>query len=241
MFLARLRRIATNLLFITAAAIVVFACAHRVSRITLLPPPDLREPADRFTGARLQSLADNAQLCRIVLEEAGIRHSILPARATPEGCGYTAAVRLTPTPGAPAWAPAGLATACPVAAALVLWERDVLRPAAQRHFGEPVARVDHYGAYSCRRLYGRETGSFSEHARANAVDVAGFQLRSGRTITLARHWNGTAAEQAFLRDIRDGACRTFATVLSPDYNAAHADHFHFDQAARGRVGRGVCR
>jgi hypothetical protein len=28
-------------------------------------------------------------------------------------------------------------------------------------------------------------------------------------------------------------------VLSPDYNAAHADHLHFDQEARGFGG--VCR
>ena len=40
--------------------------------------------------------------------------------------------------------------------------------------------------------------------------------------------------------LRDGACGLFATVLSPDYNAAHRDHFHLDQAARGRFG-GVCR
>ena len=32
---------------------------------------------------------------------------------------------------------------------------------------------------------------------------------------------------------RDAACEVFGTVLSPDYNAAHADHLHFDQAARG--------
>jgi hypothetical protein len=31
----------------------------------------------------------------------------------------------------------------------------------------------------------------------------------------------------------------FGTVLSPEYNAAHADHFHLDQAAR--TFGGVCR
>ncbi|MGB3930458.1 MAG: extensin family protein, partial [Sphingobium sp.] len=25
----------------------------------------------------------------------------------------------------------------------------------------------------------------------------------------------------------------FSTVLSPDYNAAHHDHFHFDMGGRG--------
>ena len=38
---------------------------------------------------------------------------------------------------------------------------------------------------------------------------------------------------------RDAACEVFGTVLSPDYNAAHADHFHLDQEVRGWGG--VCR
>ena len=44
---------------------------------------------------------------------------------------------------------------------------------------------------------------------------------------------------SFLHRLRDGACRVFGTVLSPDYNAAHSDHLHLDQAARGFGG--VCR
>ena len=43
-------------------------------------------------------------------------------------------------------------------------------------------------------------------------------------------------EAAFLRDVRDGACDWFDIVLGPDYNAAHADHFHFD-----RGGGRICR
>ena len=46
-------------------------------------------------------------------------------------------------------------------------------------------------------------------------------------------------EARFLRRARDEACTVFGTVLSPDYNAAHADHLHLDQAARGFGG--VCR
>jgi hypothetical protein len=40
--------------------------------------------------------------------------------------------------------------------------------------------------------------------------------------------------------VRDGACRLFATVLSPDYNAAHRDHLHLDEAKRGAMWR-ACR
>lgn len=40
-------------------------------------------------------------------------------------------------------------------------------------------------------------------------------------------------EQQFLRRIRDDACGLFGTVLSPEYNAAHRDHLHFDGASFG--------
>jgi len=38
-----------------------------------------------------------------------------------------------------------------------------------------------------------------------------------------RDWNGDTPKAEFLREVRDGSCRLFSTVLSPDYNAARAD------------------
>jgi hypothetical protein len=60
-------------------------------------------------------------------------------------------------------------------------------------------------------------------------------------VSVVNDWTAGGAEAAFLREVRDGACRVFATVLSPDYNAAHRDHLHFDQAARGARGWRGCR
>jgi hypothetical protein len=116
-----------------------------------------------------------------------------------------------------------------------------VQPAALRHFGQRVAGIDHFGSYSCRRLYGRDAGAWSEHASARAVDIAGFRLEDGRRISVAADWSGEGAAAAFLREVRDGACDLFATVLSPDYNAAHRDHLHFDHAARGATGWRGCR
>ena len=96
-------------------------------------------------------------------------------------------------------------------------------------------------AIRCRRLYGRDSGSWSEHARANAVDIAGFTLADGTRISVAGDWEEEGARGRFLKEVRDGACRLFATVLSPDYNAAHRDHFHLDQAGRGAMGWRACR
>ena len=44
----------------------------------------------------------------------------------------------------------------------------------------------------------------------------------------------TSAEATFLRRLHKGACGTFGTVLGPEANEAHRDHFHFDLAARRR-------
>ena len=83
-------------------------------------------------------------------------------------------------------------------------------------------------------------GRLSEHARANALDVAAFTLQGGRRISVLGDWQAAAApaappaaeadpKAAFLRQVRDGACQGFAAVLGPDYNAAHRDHFHLDR------------
>ena len=129
-------------------------------------------------------------------------------------------------------------TSCPVAVALTLWQRDALAPAAREIFGREVAGIEHLGAYSCRRMYGRSEGQWSEHATANAIDIAGFLLTDGTRISVLDDWKGNAARARFLRRVRDAACDDFATVLSPDYNSAHADHLHFDMTGRWR---GVCR
>jgi hypothetical protein len=44
----------------------------------------------------------------------------------------------------------------------------------------------------------------------------------------------TSVEANFLRRLHRGACGTFGTVLGPEANEAHRDHFHFDLAARKR-------
>ena len=68
----------------------------------------------------------------------------------------------------------------------------------------------------------------SQHATANAFDIAGFELADGRAVNLLSHWDGKGPEAQFLREVRDGLCEWFNVTLSPDYNALHADHFHVD-------------
>jgi hypothetical protein len=197
-------------------------------------PLDLGDPPGWATQRKLAALRSDPAECRAVLERSGVAFTALPAAG--EGvCRREDRTVLDETP----LAPSAPASTCAVAAATVLWLRQSVQPAAEELLGSPVARVEHFGAFSCRRLYGRDEGPWSEHATGNALDVAGFVLEDGRRIRVAGDWTGEGDEAAFLRRARDEACGVFGTVLSPDYNAAHADHLHFDQAARGFGG--VCR
>lgn len=203
---------------------------------------DLGADTGPLTGRRLTALTGDAPACRAAMDRAGIRYDRLAPVVREQGCGYSDGVRLTP--GGPAsidYRPAGLGVACPVAAALAVWEWSVVQPIARRLLGQRVAAIEHFGSYNCRRMYGRDSGAWSEHATADAVDIAGFVLEDGRRLTIVRDWQGDGPDATFLRRVRDGACDSFATVLSPDYNAAHRDHLHLDQAERGATGWRACR
>ena len=202
---------------------------------------DLRHPVGMFTLRKLAALGERPDQCRALLQEAGIGDAPAPPRSRGPDCGYADGMRLVRDGRTVVFTPTGLVTSCPVAAALALFERDVLQPAARRHFGTKVSIIDHAGSYSCRRLYGRAEGGFSEHATADAIDITGFRLADGTRVSVLHDWDGTGPKARFLHDVRGGACELFATVLSPDYNDAHADHLHFDQAKRGKMGWSLCR
>lgn len=203
---------------------------------------DLAQPVGAFTGRKLASLDRDGDACRAALERAGIRFTALPPRSGEEQCGYRDGVRFTAQGALDIrYRPGDLGTSCPVAAALALWEWHVVQPAAIEQFGSKVAAIEHFGSYSCRRVYGRSEGSWSEHATANAIDVAAFRLEDGTRISVVGDWQDGGAKSEFLKEVRNGACELFATVLSPDYNAAHRDHLHLDQANRGSFGWRGCR
>ncbi|MET0238766.1 MAG: extensin family protein [Sphingobium sp.] len=201
----------------------------------------LADPLGKFTGRKLAALTGETRQCLALLDGAKVAYTALPPRKEGQ-CGYEDAVRMRTSDALNlSWRPADLGVSCPVAAALMLWNREVVQPAAERHLGARVIRLDTFGSYNCRRMYGRDTGDWSEHSTADAVDIAAFRLDDGRSIGVKADWSGDPTRAAFLRDVRDGACELFSTVLSPDYNAAHADHLHLDQAERGNKGWRACR
>ncbi|MET3436641.1 extensin family protein [Sphingomonas sp. 1185] len=240
-----LRRWTTLVVALAGAAmlgLLLWSMARRHPQDMPWTPLDLGQPVGLFTGRKLTALTQDHAQCLALLERAGIRHSRLPDRRDGPQCGYDDVVRFT-AGGARTigYRPASLGISCPVAASLALWEWDSVQPAARDLLGAQVVAIDHLGSYNCRRISGRSSSDWSEHASANAIDVAGFRLSDGRRISVARDWKDDGPAGRFLHRVRDDACRLFATTLSPDYNAAHADHFHLDQAYRGPMGWRACR
>ena len=141
-------------------------------------------------------------------------------------CGWDEA-RIVYGTDATVFAPGESNMQCPLSVAVFLWQREV-DTLARRHFDQGLAKIHHMGTYSCRRQRGNGSGRWSEHAFANAWDVAGFELEDGTLIRVLTGWDGERDEANFLREVRSAACGLFRVTLSPDYNAAHADHFHLD-------------
>jgi len=191
-------------------------------------PLDVAASPNLLTRYKLSRVSGDADRCREVLGTTPVRFERLKDSVTGPGCGFEDAVLVSRTSidiGEE------ISLSCRAALSVAMWERHILQPAAYRHFGASVVRIEHFGSYSCRNVYGRRSAARSRHATADAWDVAGFVLSDGRHIRVARDWHSTEPAGAFLRELRDGACKFFDGVLSPDYNAAHRDHLHLDRGS----------
>ncbi len=207
---------------------------------------DVAAPPNFLTAVKLSRARGDPQRCLAALAQTGMRYSVLPDRVTGPGCGFENAVLLREA-GVKLGAPVSLS--CPMALSFAMWERHALQPAAVLHGGQRVTAITHLGSYACRNINRGEGGApdappgkRSQHATADALDIAGFTLASGKSISVLRQWQADEAaavagpEALFLKEAHRGACRYFKGVLGPDYNAAHKDHFHLETGAYG-----ICR
>lgn len=116
---------------------------------------------------------------------------------------------------------------CGMASTFAAWARYGVGRAAEQILGSRVVRIETYGSYNCRNVAG--SSRRSGHATASAIDVSGFVLANGNRISVLDDWaGGTPAEKRFLRVVHASACKRFGTTLGPDYNPAHANHFHLE-------------
>lgn len=147
-----------------------------------------------------------------------------------KGCGVNDAVQLQSVSGVRLSQAAVMD--CVTAKALKTWVDNVAKPAFAKRGELRSLRVAAH--YSCRTRNNLPGAKISEHGRGRAIDISGFQLKNGAEISVLTGWDAAATRKA-LRQIHKGACGPFGTVLGPNSDRFHRDHFHFD-TARQRSG-----
>lgn len=230
--MARRRRTSRRLL-----AVVVLSAVGMAFWLGLVPPRlspfaplDLATRDPWFLDFRLAALKTDPALCTSVLKLPVIAASTIEDQPFANGCGWRTAVRVSEAAGARLSADK---LSCPMAAALAMWMEHEVQPAAARLLASSVTGLKHFGTYACRNIVGSKgLSSFrSQHASANAIDISAFQLADGRIVSVLKDWKGAGPEAEFLRTVHTRACRYFRVAIGPDFNAAHANHFHFDRGA----------
>ncbi|ULB10311.1 extensin family protein [Cereibacter azotoformans] len=138
------------------------------------------------------------------------------------GCGIAEPVQVTSIDGVALSMAATMD--CGTARALKTWINRGLRP----NVPSDVVRLEIAGAYTCRSRNNQRGNPISEHGRGKAVDISGFTLANGKSVSIARDWG----REKMIRASHKAACGIFGTTLGPGSDGFHEDHLHFDTVAR---------
>ncbi|MCP8883289.1 extensin family protein [Devosia sp. XJ19-1] len=126
-------------------------------------------------------------------------------------------------------------TNCQMAGALADWVGAV-DLYARAAMNSAVVSVTTGTSFMCRNRLSAADGFVSEHGFANALDIVGFTLANGRVINVESDWLPMSApEGRLLRQAHGAACGRFTTVLGPEADADHQDHFHLDLGCHGQT------
>lgn len=226
-----LRRFFWPAVFALIAGLGWLGWQHLPRQYNPFAPLHVADPLTPLTKFKLRRLRSDAAYCTAALETAPLRMVPRPNAGSAE-CPLPDAVQVQA--GTTGLSSSFLAS-CPLAVSYALWERHVLQPLAQQHFGQAASRVTHLGSYACRNVRGGTRQS--EHATASAIDISAITLDSGRILSVEQQWSDDGAAGKFLRDLHRQGCRVFTMALGPAYDAAHHNHFHFGMGGRF----GLCR
>jgi hypothetical protein len=175
--------------------------------------------------------------CRLRLTEALAIAPSLPPITGPGECGAPDVVRLEavvlPDRSRVAIVPPATVR-CTLAEAIVSWVREDAAPRAA-DLGAPLRGLSNLASYDCRGRNGISGAPLSEHGKANALDIQGLKLASGRVIGLT----DPQAPKDFREGLKQSMCARFTTVLGPGSDGYHEEHVHVDLAER-RGGYRIC-
>ena len=188
-------------------------------------PMTLDAPPRWLAHWQINRLKWDGERCRDTLKTASrLDVMALADREMDAECRFENVVRATSSPVA--FIPRVTAT-CAVTAALY-WYQGQLADAASEHMGSKLIAITQLGTYACRNINNAKDGRRSQHASANAIDIAAFHFANGKRVSVLHDFGKPTPEGRFLDAAQAQACGIFNIVLGPRYNKQHADHFHLD-------------
>ncbi|WP_380053648.1 extensin family protein [Falsihalocynthiibacter sp. SS001] len=194
----------------------------RVARIAAAQPQVQKASLAVVTPQRIPT-SKKGSICGVA-EIRGQNLSAIPGKIN--GCGIQNPVRVTAVAGVPLSRAATMD--CGTAKALNAWVGKGVVPIVGR-LGGGVQRIDVVAGYNCRTRNNQRGAKISEHGKGRAVDISGITLNNGVFLSVLKGWN-SAAQGKLLRAMHKAACGPFGTVLGPNADRFHQDHFHFDTA-----------
>lgn len=151
------------------------------------------------------------------------------------GCGLDNGVKVTEVAGVALTQHATID--CNTAKALKTWVEKGVKPVVGRR-GGGVKSLRVVAHYACRTRNNQKGAKISEHGRGRALDIAAINLNDGSSMTVLDGWRSSKNGPP-LKKMHKAACGPFGTVLGPNADRFHRDHFHLD-TARYRSGT-YCR
>ena len=124
---------------------------------------------------------------------------------------------------------------CLFARRFATWVREVAAPLTLAYTGSKLSAISTEGAFVCRTRDNRATEKMSEHAKGNAIDIAGFRLENGRNVSVTVALAGSKVDGVLLQALRTTACGYFTTVLGPGSDELHKEHLHLDFGLHGQT------
>ena len=143
------------------------------------------------------------------------------------GCGIKNAVSVRSVSGVMLSRPATMD--CTTAKALNRWVEKGVQPAFRR--AGPVVEMRVAAHYACRTRNSQKGARISEHGKGKAIDISSFTMKSGQVITVQDGWAEGGTSRRMLTEAHKKACGPFGTVLGPQADRYHQDHFHMDTAS----------
>lgn len=159
------------------------------------------------------------------VSRAGLQAERIGSVPGPGACGVKDAYRVTSVAGVRLSQPATLGRK--TLTTLERWLRQEAIPIIGKRGGGLVG-ITVPSHYACRTRNSRRGARLSEHAKGNAIDISAFNLADGTRLTVLDDWNGRNSRT--MRRLHSSACGPFGTVLGPNSDRHHRDHFHFDVA-----------